>query len=207
MGCCVVTTFYQNPRCRASTYFFRTSDLNSRPVTLVVYPDPVYFHPPGQAVVVDALASAPVSAAGDIQDQVKKFVERPGPPTALIVRIAEGGFAVDIAPDEFRCQLHTVHMEFFGGVGYQPGAGFVRAGLVVKGGGMHREMHVALIVADVFHDIDLPGIRPADSIAPRVFRQHPDSRPAADAPGQFGAYLDPAVEHRPALEGCSLALV
>ena len=30
MVCSMVTTFYQNPRCRASTYFFRTSDLNWR---------------------------------------------------------------------------------------------------------------------------------------------------------------------------------
>src|SRR2546422_865340 len=71
----------------------------------------VHFHAERQRVPVDALLTAPRAADGDVENEVKRAVERPDVATAFFAREREVLAIVDEPPDTRRRPLNRIHVE------------------------------------------------------------------------------------------------
>ena len=135
--------------------------------------------------------AAEVAADGQVEDEIEGMVVDP------LVRghVGRGGVVVVDAIDEpvdlIRPPLHGE-----GVVGAGHAAGEIERGAEAGAAGVARPVdgaeHVVRELADVFHDVDLARLRPADFVDIRA--QHPEGGPEAGGAGRNqGAGLDAAI--------------
>ena len=112
----------------------------------------------------------------------------PGCGVRFMIRIVV--YAVYSNPDGISLPIELVGMEIFGHAFKLNTAAVLVADHVVEGFGMNSSHERIGIVADLFHNVDLPAARPADFFD--VFAEHPNGWPCAEAFGKFGAYFEPS---------------
>src|SRR5437667_10213673 len=124
--------------------------------------------------------AGPVAADGEVQDDEKGMIESPflsgGP---LVGRERSVERRIHVEADGGGLPLHRVKMKI---VGEAPAgrqaerSGEVR-GAAWRARAVERAMDGAWLLADIFHDVDFPALRPADFAD--VMAQHPKGGPHA----------------------------
>src|SRR3546814_654171 len=106
-----------------------------------VHPHVVDLHRGGKGVGVDAQLPAPVTANGEVEQQVEAAVERPRVGAAAFVGEREHLRVVDVATDARGRPVDAIAVEAGHRARHRGDRGLLRADDVVVGLGMHAHVH------------------------------------------------------------------